>query len=477
MSNPTFYWYDYETFGADTRRDRPAQFAGQRTTLDLEPMDDPLVLYCKPSCDMLPHPEAVLLTGITPQLAEHEGVNEAEFATKIHQEMVEPGTCTAGYNTLRFDDEFTRHLFYRNFFDPYAREWENGNSRWDLIDLARFCYALRPEGIEWPRQNDGTPSFRLEDLSRANSLDHDHCHDALSDVKATIALAQLIRRQQPRLFDFYFGLRRKQRALGLLDYAQMTPVLHISSRFSAQRGCLAMVVPLAVHPVNANEVIVYDLSVDPAPLIELSAKEIAQRVFTAQTELPEDIERVPLKTVHINRSPALAPLTTLKNVDLERISLNTELCFFHLEKIKKIPKCTEKMRSVFSLRDRQPTEDPELALYSGGFLSESDRQRLRQIHQIPIDELGTGKIIFQDARYNELLFRFRARNYAHTLTSAEQIRWEEFCRHKLHTKSPLTTLTLEEFFGEIAQRKSMQELPPDKKILLNELEHWGRLLV
>ena len=84
--------------------------------------------------------------------------------------MAEPGTCSVGYNSIRFDDEFTRHLLYRNFHDPYAREWSEGNSRWDLIDLARLACALRPQGMEWPLRPDGAPSFRLGDLAAANDI-------------------------------------------------------------------------------------------------------------------------------------------------------------------------------------------------------------------------------------------------------------------------------------------------------------------
>ena len=200
MGDLTFFWHDYETFGTDPRRDRPAQFAGIRTNGELEVIADPVMLYCKPPTDSLPHPEACLLTGITPQLAEREGLIECEFAAAVLEELGARGTCGVGYNSIRFDDEFTRNLLYRNFHDPYEREWKDGNSRWDLIDLACMCYALRPQGIEWPRRDDGSPSFRLEDLASANGLKQQRAHDALSDVEALIELARLIRRRQPRLY-------------------------------------------------------------------------------------------------------------------------------------------------------------------------------------------------------------------------------------------------------------------------------------
>jgi exodeoxyribonuclease-1 len=472
MSPTTFFWHDYETTGADPRRDRPSQFAGIRTTLDLEIIGEPVMLYCKPAADALPHPEACLITGITPQVAEREGRIEAEFAAIVHEEFSAPGTCGVGYNSLRFDDEFTRHLLYRNFHDPYEREWKDGNSRWDLIDLVRMCYALRPEGIEWPRREDGTPSFRLEDMASANRLKQTRAHDALSDVEALIALARLIRVRQPRLFEFYFGLRRKQRAFELLDVAHMTPVVHVSSRYPASRGCLALIVPLAVHPQQPNGVIVYDLDVDPAPLLELDAEEIADRVFVSRADLPEDVERIPLKLVHANRSPALAPLSVLKGIDSTRIGLDSERALAHLERLRGVDGLAAKLQRVFAAQAmRDAPTDPELALYSG-FLPDADKRLLRDVRQTPPEQLGHKAFPFRDPRYGELLFRYRARNWPHTLDVEDSARWEEFRRRRLTTETPLTTLTLDQYFATIAQRRT--EVSADQFALLDALESWGQ---
>lgn len=213
MSTPTYFWHDYETFGADPRRDKPAQFAGIRTDMDFNIVGEPVVLYCQPPADMLGHPEATLITGITPQVALERGVPEPEFIETIVAEMAVPSTCSVGYNSLAFDDEVTRHTLWRNFFDPYAREWQNGCSRWDIINMVRLAYALRPDGIEWPKREDGTPSFKLEHLATANNLVQERAHDALSDVHATIGLARLIRDKQPKLFDYVVHNRDKHLSL------------------------------------------------------------------------------------------------------------------------------------------------------------------------------------------------------------------------------------------------------------------------
>ena len=476
MRAASFFWHDYETFGIDSRRDRPSQFAGIRTTLDLEPLGDPVSIYCRLAPDVLPRPLSCLITGITPRKAEREGLNEAEFAARVHDELSMPGTCGVGFNSIRFDDEFTRNLLYRNFYDPYEREWKDGNSRWDIIDLARMAFALRPEGIEWPRRDDANPSFRLEDLAAANGLTHARAHDALSDVQATLGLARLLKKHQPRLWDFYFGLRQKQRVLDLLDWTHLTPVLHISSRYAADRGCIALVAPLTVHPDQQNKIIVYDLDVDPTPLIELDADDIADRVFTSRDALPEDVQRIPLKAISINKSPALAPMSVLREDDLARIRLDRERCERHLEQLRQARHVAEKCRRVFAtLRGESERLDPELAIY-GGFTCDADRKSFPKVRSTPPQQLGTADFGFKDARCGELLFRYRARNYPDSLTPDEHERWETFRRARLTESTPLSTLTLDAFFSEIAQARLDPTPFANKSEILDELDHWGREL-
>ncbi len=472
----TFFWHDYETSGADPRRDRPLQFAGIRTTLELEVVGESVMFYGKPSREMPPHPDACLITGITPQQAEREGVNEAEFAARVHEQLAAPGTCGVGYNSLRFDDEFTRQMLYRNFHEPYGREWENGNSRWDLIDLVRMCQALRPEGIVWPTRDDGSPSFKLEHLAGANGLTQERAHDALSDVHALIELARLIRVRQPRLWDWHYALRRKQKVFELLDVVNMTPLVHVSSRYPASRHCLAVIAPLAAHPSRPGEVIVYDLASDPAAWLALDEDEIADRIFTARADLPEDVERIPLRTVRANHAPALAPLSVLQGVDLQRLQLDLARCQAHRDALHAVDGLAEKLRRVFQrAAELPPPEDPELALYGGGFLPDADKRLLAQVRATPPRELGTRAFPFRDPRYPELLFRYRARNWPETLNEEEHARWESFRRARLTRHTPLTGLTLDDYFARLDELRHDPQAR-DKLPLLDQLQAWGEQL-
>jgi exodeoxyribonuclease-1 len=174
------------------------QFAGQRTDLSLKPIGKPDNFLIKLTEDILPDPEAVLVHGITPQRALAEGITEAEAVKYLTAQVFVPDTIAVGFNNIRFDDEFIRFLFWRNFTDAYEWHYKDARSRWDLLDMVRMTRALRPEGINWPFAPDGAPSNRLELLTSVNKLDHIDAHDALSDVRASISIARLIRNKQTK---------------------------------------------------------------------------------------------------------------------------------------------------------------------------------------------------------------------------------------------------------------------------------------
>lgn len=424
----SIFWYDYETTGINPRCDRPIQVAGIRTDEALNEIGEPLNLYCRLSDDILPHPAACLVTGIEPQRLAQLGLDEGAFITRVHAELSLPGTCGAGYNTLRFDDEVTRYSFYRNFFDPYAREWQGGNSRWDLIDLVRTAYALRPEGIEWP-QEDGRVTLKLERLTQANGIDHGQAHDALSDVRATIGLARLLRERQPRLYDFLYQLRSKQRVLDQIRLLQ--PVLHISGRFSAARHYLAPVLPLAWHPRNRNALIVIDLQADPSPLFDLDADTLRSRLYTRRDQLAEGEMPVPLKLLHINRCPVVAPLSVLREQDRLRLGLDLQQCEQRAALLRDNPGAwQDKLSVIYKEEEFAGSADPEQQLYDG-FIGDRDRRLCEQVRRAEPVDLGSGQFPFDDPRLPELLFRYRARNFPDSLSADEQQRWFDFCRQRL----------------------------------------------
>ena len=467
----TIFWYDFETFGASPIWDRPSQFAGIRTDLDLNVVGDPEMFYCRQADDYLPHPIACLITGISPQVCQQKGLPETQFIDRINQLFSEPGTCVAGYNSIRFDDEVTRHTLYRNFLDPYQREWQNGNSRWDILDMMRCAYALRPEGIEWPKGEDGKVSFKLENLSAANGIVHENAHDALSDVYATIGLAKLVKEKQPKLYEHLFNLRRKDAVAPLLDTVNKRPVLHVSGMFGVDNGCAAVMVPLAADAKNKNAIMCFDLMADPTPLFDLTVEQIQQRLFSTKEQLASlGLERLPIKSIHINKCPVVLPSKMVTPDIAEKWGFDGAKMREHLAMIKNGPltdeQLTTKLQAVIS-REFETQTDPDAMLYTGGFFSPSDKQAMATIREAHPEALDDLPVAFQDRRLEEMLFRYRGRNYPETFTGEERDKWEEFRRQRLISPNNGEYLNFEQFAKAI--NDAAQTAPVEKHELLQEL--------
>ena len=469
MTDFSFFWHDYETFGRVPRRDRPSQFAGIRTDAELNEIGQPLMLHCRPAPDQLPDPEACLLTGILPQDCLEQGVPEHAFAARIEAELARPGTIGVGYNSIRFDDEVTRHLFWRNLIDPYAREWQNECGRWDLLDTVRCTWALRPEGIEWPQHEDGRPSFKLEHLTQANGITHEAAHDALSDVRATIALARLIRQKQPRLFDFCLRLRRKEAVWA--EIGQDRPFIHLSGMYGVERGGLAIVYPLAGHPTNKNELLVWDCAHDPRELLGLSAEQLRQRMFTRTADLPEGVTRLPVKSVHANKSPiVIGNLKTLTPATCERFGLDLAQALAHAELAADVARTMQgAWRETYAREPSGALVDVDEDLY-GGFLGNEDRRRLSRLRALDGWQLAEQHPGFDDPRLEELLFRYRARNWPEALRADERVRWEAHRAARLLDGQGGAT-TLAAFF---AQLEALDETTDERgQELLGALYEYG----
>lgn len=447
----TFYWYDFEATGIDPRRDRPLQVAGVRTDEELNEVGEPLCIDCRLAPDVLPHPMACLITGIGPDRA-LAGLPEPEFIHLLHEQMMVPGTCSVGYNNLRYDDEMTRFTLYRNFHDPYAREWQGGNSRWDLLDGLRAAHALRPEGIVWPQQ-EGFTSLRLELLTAANGIDHGQAHDALADVRATIAMAKCLRAAQPRLFDYLLGLRSKHQVTALVDLQQTRPLVHVSGRFGRERQGLGLVLPLAWHPQNKNALIVYDLASDPELLADLSAEQLRERLYQRREELAEGESRPGLKLVHINKCPFLADLKVLRAQDIDRLALDIPGLLHNAERLAhwRIDG-QQKLHAVYQSQGHAGpvSDDAEAQLYDG-FISDADRRLLAMIREADGPMLAATQWPLRDQRLVDMLPRYRARNFPESLAPGEKKQWEDYCRDRLGGELPGASLTLPDFMRAMSE--------------------------
>jgi exodeoxyribonuclease-1 len=432
----SFFFYDLETSGLNARDDRIMQFAGQRTDLELNPIGEPYNILVALNDDTLPSPDALVVTRITPQKTVEEGYSEAEFAKILHNDVFTEGTIAVGFNNIRFDDEFIRHLFWRNFYDPYAWTWQDDRSRWDMLDVVRITRALRPEGIVWPVDAEGKATNRLELLSKENGIEHLSAHDALSDVEALIGVTKLIREAQPQLYNYLFAMRNKKKVAELVNLDDKRPFVYTSGRYDQEYQKTTVAFPLA--PAKNSNVLVYDLRYDPSAFIDLSAKELAAKLFASWDERKkEDFVRVPVKELQYNRAPAVAPLGVLEQSSgWEKIGLTLDVIEKHKALLVANPQFAENIRSAFESREEyKKSKDPEAMLYDG-FLPDKDRMRVEVVRNATERELSDFHPEFSDERLSPLLLHYKARNFPKILSESEVVEWEVWRSARLTSQLP-----------------------------------------
>src|SRR3989344_4117574 len=459
----SFFFYDLETSGVNPRTDRIMQFAGQRTNLNLEPVGEPFNFLIKLSEDVLPEPDAILVTGITPQKTISEGITEAEFFKLFCEEIVKPGTVFAGFNNIRFDDEFIRFGLYRNFYDAYEWQWKNNCSRWDILDLTRITRALRPDGIKWPFAPDGKPSNRLELLSSVNGLDHENAHDALNDVLATIAIARVVKQKQPKLFDYEFSIRNKKDVEKLVKNS--LPFIYVSGKYSSEYEKLAIVYSIGAHPKKTGS-FVYDLRFDPTKYLSLPPEKLAGLWRWTKDE---NAERLPVKTLHYNKCPAVAPLGVLRKEDAVRLKINEELVQKHLKILKENPEFYDNLCKASNILEDeysqtallQDEQNVDGELYKE-FISDEDKNLFPKIRSEEPAKISGYASLLNDSRLKGLLPLYKARNYPKSLSGEERAAWESFRPKKLQKSLP-------KFMKRIQELSAQAGITSNQQYLLEEL--------
>ncbi|HIA91957.1 TPA: exodeoxyribonuclease I [Candidatus Saccharibacteria bacterium] len=463
----TLYWYDLETWGLSPKYSSAAQFAGIRTDLDLNEIGESLMIYAKPRNDMLPEPGAILTTGITPQKAQQDGLIEKDFIARIYSELIKPGTITSGYNTIRFDDEMLRYMLYRNLYDPYEREYANGNNRWDILDLVRAMRALRPDGLDWPFV-DSEPSNRLEEITKINNIEHEGAHDALVDVRATISLAKIIKQSQPELYSYAFSLIDKKKTNSVLQEAleKNSILVHSTGRFANKFLNTSLVAVLGKHPVQNNKYIVYDLRVNPQEFLQLSKQDLADRRFIS---LDDANTRLPIKEIGTNKSPFIASMDWFNTAVAARIQLDESVAQKHAALLTNDFK--KKVISLFTANDFQPEPDVDAQLYDG-FPSPADKRELERVRST--EPAQWGELLFENKKYASLAKRYLFRNFPNQLNEAQHQQWEQFRAQRLLQDGAAwqTFPQLEKQLLELAQKESTDQ----QQYLLEELKLYAQSL-
>ncbi|HEU5187674.1 MAG TPA: exodeoxyribonuclease I [Candidatus Saccharimonadales bacterium] len=461
--NNTFFFYDLETSGFDPKLHRIMQFAGQRTDMNVQPIGEPINVLVSLSEEVLPDPQAILITGITPQKTREEGYSEAQFMQLLHDQVFLPGTIMVGFNNIRFDDEFMRYTHYRNFHDPYEWGWQDGRSRWDILDVVRLTRALRPEGIEWPVDAEGQATNRLELLSATNGLDHAKAHDALSDVTALIAVTRLIKEKQPKLFEYLLKMRGKKEVAELVNLDNPQPFVYTSGRYPKAVGHTTVAYPVAPG-ATPGSVIVYDLRHDPSEWANMSPADLRDlRFATFERRQVDGFVPLPAKELSYNKCPAVGPVGVLDAGAQDRLQVDLATIRKHLAKLQSSD-LPEKLREAFARESFQKGSDVDAQLYDG-FVNNADKPHMGAVRAASMQELADFHPNFTDERLHELLVRYKARNFPQSLNEAEQSAWEAYRAERLQRDLP-------KFMQQLGTL-STQAQTTHSHFLLGELQLWA----
>ena len=472
----TILWHDYETFGINPKVDFPVQFAAIRTTLDLQVIEDqPNINWlCKIPHDYLPHPQACLVTGITPYYSLSKGLSEPEFANRIHKQMMKPNTCVVGYNSMKFDEEVTRNLFFRNLFPIYDREYKNNNSRWDVIDLVRACYALRPENISWPLYDNGKPCFKLEALTKANNIVHEDAHDALSDVYATIAIAKLIKTTHPKLYDYYWQLRSKHHVNNMLQQFQRNIFIYVGGFIGSEQGCCTIIMPVCAHPENQNSILCIDLL---RPITEFTINDPQRLKETLFNREISRSNKPGMLNIAVNKSPFVAPIKTLSNTRAKSLDIDVNMAITNYKALANSPFLATLCQFVFSSTEPRITpQNIDEQLYTSEFPSSADIRLMETVRYEVPEQLAAYSGKFESDTLNNLLFQYRARNYPNLLDEQEMSRWQQHIVSRLTKNNKSACLSLEEYFSSIEDLSQQYQQYPDKVKILESLKRYANEL-
>lgn len=468
----TYFFYDLETSGIDSRYQRIMQFGGVRTDEDLNIIGEPFQTLVKLTDEILPEPDAVMITGITPQKTLEEGISEVALINYLNKEVFTPNTVVAGFNSIRFDDEFIRNLLYRNYFDPYEREWMDGRSRWDVIDLVRMARALRPAGLKWPETPEGKPTNRLELLTKTNGIEHSNAHDALADVMATIEVAKLIKKSQPKLFQHLLSMRDKKVAAENLKIG--VPIVHSSGMLRSENLSTSVFMPIVKHPINVNCILAWDLRFDPSGWKDYSTDDLSRLAFASWQELSKtDEQRLPVKAIHLNKSPAVAPLGVLDEAAQERINLTLAQVEEHAKRLRALVDLPNKLSKVWQANTFDKAEDVEGQIYDG-FLSDADKLAAKEVHKLTEPQLRNFAPSFTDNRLNEMWIRYKARNFPQTLTDEERSLWEQYRAKRIKSGPGITAVKYMNRLSSLAQEINSDK---QKMFLLEELQLYAESIM
>ena len=397
-----FAFFDLETTGISPAFDHPLQFAAILTDAEFREIER-VDLRCHLAPHVIPSPQALAVTGVRPhQLLDPELPSPFDFAQELTALVARwsPAIWT-GFNSIRFDEEMLRQMFYQNLQTEIFATQFNGNTRFDIMTAVFAAFHRHPDLFDWPVDETGKVRFKLDRLAPLNGFEGHNAHDALGDVEATIHIARLIAQRAPSLWAELLANRDKSHVQARLE--QFAPI-ELVGRFGGGPpqgiiGCLC-----GYAEKNPNQAFFFDVdSADPADLINATAEELSAAI-EAQPSL--------IRFITVIKVPLLLDPVSVTDEQHRRVRL-----------IAEAPEFRERVAVVMAARKqaRPAAELPPLVEKQifNGFYNWSDKALLKEFQAADWPRRQEIVASFGDARLRQLGRRLVA-SYAPALLSEEE---------------------------------------------------------
>ena len=455
-----FLFYDLETTGVSKAHDQVLQFAAIRCDQNLNQVETPSNLFCKPRNDVFPSPSAILANRLDFRKCKREGLSEFEFALAAHDVLRRPNTFIAGYNSKKFDDELMRFLFYRNLIDPYKWGYERENKRIDVMDQILLAHVFNREvGLEFPVV-DGQVSLKLEHIAEDNHFDARNHHDALNDATNTRSIMEIIRNQRPKLFEYALQRVNEEENRKLITESEL--FCHVSTIYGYANNCVSIQRFLCFHPIIRKRLLTWNLTYDPLELLKRSPQEIAQNLYLNKEQKAFEIG---FGEITLNQTPMVLKYSlNQSNLEVEKEKIQD-----NLEKLRGVEQqLSDLAEATYQIKDPPQVQDVDASLYDSAFFPDRNNN-IRLIDEVIQNPMDFDHREIQNKRYSELLLRLQGRNHYEQLSPQNQDEYNRYRREKLLSEEKKDWMTHEQFKNELGDLKRTQRLSSEQEVLLSHL--------
>ena len=288
MSN--FVFYDFETSSSNKYWGQIIQIGAVLTNDNLDELDR-FDARCRLSPGIIPEAMALIVNKSSPQMLKNSNLSHYEMIRQFVETLKRWGKATyIGFNSIEFDEEFLRSTLFQTLEYPYLTS-TNGNTRGDVLSLARAANLYYPDTLKNPVNEKGNDVYKLDQMAPLNGIEHGDAHSAIGDVMATVGIAKLISKKAPNVWKASMLTMDKTQSLEVIK----KELLFCTNEYFYGKSRPYVQTFICQHP-QYQWPLCFDLRHDPTPYLNMPLKELE----AAMKKQPKFI-----RTVRHNKHPVI----------------------------------------------------------------------------------------------------------------------------------------------------------------------------